>query len=219
MLEENIQSLITAANATTGKADADMTAATKSLIDGFGGGSGGKPEEVKTVEITTNGPTEVLPTPGSTMSKVVANVNVPTGSGGLPDGITGVYYGTFTPIQDTSAIEVEHNLNATILTATLWVKDYTSWGDENYNIYYSFTRTNAPVMIAGDASINIFGASAATERNKQIFLRPGGITSRAYFPDNFDDKNRLTFSSANIANRRFKGGQEYQILIVGGNWV
>ena len=35
---ENIKSLIAAANATTGKTDADMTAATKSLIAGYGGG-------------------------------------------------------------------------------------------------------------------------------------------------------------------------------------
>ena len=49
---DNIQSLITAANSATGKTDADMTAATKSLIAGYGGG-GGDIYDYATTPVTT----------------------------------------------------------------------------------------------------------------------------------------------------------------------
>lgn len=43
--------------------------------------SGSKPEQEKTVEITKNGATEIFPDEGYVLSKVTANVNVPTASG------------------------------------------------------------------------------------------------------------------------------------------
>lgn len=43
-LKEKVQSLITAANGTTGASDTDMTAAVQSLIDGYGGGGSVAPE-------------------------------------------------------------------------------------------------------------------------------------------------------------------------------
>ena len=40
-LKEKVQSLITAANLTTGSSDTDLTTAVETLIDGYGGGGGG----------------------------------------------------------------------------------------------------------------------------------------------------------------------------------
>jgi hypothetical protein len=50
-----------------------------SRISSSGGTS--KPEQEKKVEITKNGATEIFPDDGFTLSRVVANVNVPTASG------------------------------------------------------------------------------------------------------------------------------------------
>ena len=45
-VESKINSLITAANAKTGKTDADLTSAMQSLVDGYGGGGGSAPPAV-----------------------------------------------------------------------------------------------------------------------------------------------------------------------------
>jgi hypothetical protein len=51
------------------------------FLSKISGAGGGKLEQEKTVEITKNGTTEIFPDKGYTLSRVVANVNVPTASG------------------------------------------------------------------------------------------------------------------------------------------
>ena len=61
-LKEKLQSLITAANTTTGEADSDLTAAVQRLIDGYGGGGGGDVPEFYT------------PTPATGVSSIYGTV-------------------------------------------------------------------------------------------------------------------------------------------------
>lgn len=53
------------------------------VIDEIQTGGGAKPEQEKTVNITENGTTEVLPDEGNVLSKVTVNVEVETGGGSL----------------------------------------------------------------------------------------------------------------------------------------
>ena len=73
-----ITSLKQGIEATTGESYADLTEGVQALKDGYG--QGGKPEQEKTVEITENGTTDVLPDTGYALSKVTVNTNV-AGSG------------------------------------------------------------------------------------------------------------------------------------------
>jgi surface protein len=90
-VKSKLQSLITASNAKTGKSDANLTDAVKTLLEGFGSGEGifaeeenehgttivlGADLQEKTIDITANGTVEVTPDEGYALKKVTANVDV-----------------------------------------------------------------------------------------------------------------------------------------------
>ena len=76
-----IDRLIKSAEATTGESYSTLTEAHQALNNGYGQGGESKPEQEKTVDITENGTTEILPDEGKALSKVTVNVDV-TSSGG-----------------------------------------------------------------------------------------------------------------------------------------
>lgn len=90
-VKSKLQSLITASNAKTGKSDANLTDAVKTLLEGFGSGEGifaeeenehgttivlGADLQEKTIDITANGTVEVTPDEGYALKKVTAKVDV-----------------------------------------------------------------------------------------------------------------------------------------------
>lgn len=68
--------LIDKSNATTGNADTDLTTAVDALVEGYGKGGSTVEMQEKTVNVTENGTTEVLPDEGFALSKVTVNTNV-----------------------------------------------------------------------------------------------------------------------------------------------
>lgn len=79
-----IDRLIKSAEETTGESYSTLTDAHQALKNGYGQGGGtgeSKPEQQKTVDITENGTTEILPDEGKVLSKVTVNVDVEIGEG------------------------------------------------------------------------------------------------------------------------------------------
>lgn len=75
-VKAKIIGLIDKSNATTGNTDTDLTTAVDALVDGYGKGGETVETQEKTVDITENGTTEVLPDAGFALSKVTVNTNV-----------------------------------------------------------------------------------------------------------------------------------------------
>ena len=74
-VKTKLRELIDKSNATTGNTDTDLTTAVDALVEGYGKGEE-TPTQEKTVDITENGTTEVLPDEGFALSKVTVNTNV-----------------------------------------------------------------------------------------------------------------------------------------------
>ena len=77
-VKSKIQGLINKSNETTGNADTDLTSAVNSLVGGYGKGSS-TPTQEKSVTVTQNGLSEVIPDEGYALSKVTINTNVEGG--------------------------------------------------------------------------------------------------------------------------------------------
>jgi hypothetical protein len=75
-VKAKIIGLIDKSNATTGNTDADLTTAVDALVEGYGKGGSTVETQEKTVNVTENGTTEVLPDEGFALSKVTVNTNV-----------------------------------------------------------------------------------------------------------------------------------------------
>lgn len=79
---------------------AELIEQIKSTLESKASGGLTKEEQEKTVDITENGTTEVLPDEGKALSKVTVNVNVESGGGagidGMPSGYARVDYIQFT---------------------------------------------------------------------------------------------------------------------------
>lgn len=88
---ERINTLKNGIEAVTGESYEDLTAGVQALKNGYGKGGECKPEQEKTVDITENGTTEIVPDNGKTLSKVTVNVAVPSSGGGM-----GIIYSDFT---------------------------------------------------------------------------------------------------------------------------
>ena len=81
MLDADLASVADAIR-TKGGTDASLTFP-QGFVDGINAiESGGKEEQEKSVTITENGTTEILPDEGKTLSKVAVNVEVESGGGG-----------------------------------------------------------------------------------------------------------------------------------------
>lgn len=114
---------------------------------------------------------------GTLMDGLVALlIGVKTG-GGLPEGITAIATGTFTPSAEISAVDydVEHGLGATPTRAILFPEDNGSTVSSKYGIqlyavaavpsYFSsdgLTRTGMLVRISGATDGYSYGASTLT---------------------------------------------------------
>jgi hypothetical protein len=70
-----------------------------------GGGSDAKPTQRKTVDITSNGTTEILPDDGFVLSGVTVRVNVPTGGG--EDDVAALLGNTLTTLDNRNATSLK----------------------------------------------------------------------------------------------------------------
>lgn len=93
-VKAKIQGLIDTSNSTTGQNDTDLTSAINHLKEGYGQGGESTPLQEKTVEITKNGTSEVLPDNGYALSKVTVSVDVPIES----DPLEGYFDGSLTEV-------------------------------------------------------------------------------------------------------------------------
>lgn len=93
-VKAKIQGLIDTSNATTGQSDTDLTSAINHLKEGYGQGGESTPLQEKTVEITKNGTSEVLPDNGYALSKVTVSVDVPIEA----DPLEGYFDGSLTEV-------------------------------------------------------------------------------------------------------------------------
>ena len=80
---ERYEALKSSIEAVTGETHADLTDGIQALKNGYGQG-GVKEEQEKTIDITENGTTEVLPDDGKVLSKVTVNVEVSSGGSEVP---------------------------------------------------------------------------------------------------------------------------------------
>lgn len=196
-----IQSLITAANNTTGESDATLTDAVQTLVDGYGQGGG---VTTQPLSVTVNG-TYTAPA-GEAYTPVT--VNVPTG-GSLPSVISKIDGGSFTLASDTEGglQSISHSLGVVPKGFVIWTEDELSGiAATRYIANCVFSAVN---IVDKNSNNYVASGGATITYNGNASMLASNMLLTSAIVQNYMDASRIRCNNALIF---YKAGCQYKWL-------
>lgn len=178
-------------------------------IGASGNGGGAKPEQEKTVNITENGTTEVVPDEGNTLSKVTVNTSVIDGEIGKP-------------YIDTSKITEYNDFFSGNARLELLDRIDTSNGTKFNNMFYNCTRLyKVPQLDTSNGTLfnsMFYNCSNITEV-PELDIINGTRFDAMFYECKKLETVALTTATVNLGEITFKNCTALQNITIGEGWA